>query len=380
MVSTANILDLNDIGDNPEIDFNDIAGLKEPHILISLPRIYVSADKNGIDEGTQNFRSIPESIIPSLWVMCSNIEFSNVDEQTAICKELIKQLTATCKENKNIESIMPYISKIQEIVESAKTFDVDDLYINTNCSSVTFDPIRIFENDEITGLLKNMVPIQVMNNISFYSELLDPSHEMLIRAQCNDTDINRFYYILLEFEKTILFHPTRILNSTSKMINIILFFILLCSHSRPVSDRCANDLIVNLFVYILDLIVRSRLITAWHRYEETRTLLRDFCKNYSKDNLSVMINQYDDEETRANIVLSKIVNLYVSRGGDPNKCSFVKFAEYKQILNEHILIIDNKNYFDFGVNFLTKLLSSNMFTMLNEILNDSKMKVLEDEL
>ena len=90
-----------------------------------------------------------------------------------------------------------------------------------NDSCISFDAIRQYVNDPVTTLLVSAEPI-TFNNASFYSQLSSNEAIMTARAECNDTDMNRFHYCLKMFEKTLKFEPGYVYNKTVKLMNLAL--------------------------------------------------------------------------------------------------------------------------------------------------------------
>lgn len=118
---------------------------------------------------------------------------------------------------------------------------VDDTCIDASTEAITFHTIRVYENGK-TGLLLRHAHT-TWHGLSFYSQF--GNNEPLkarVRLEMNETDLNQMYYILECFEKSPLFHKTRVCNHTVRVTNLCLFYLSLIDNSQPIERTCATQI------------------------------------------------------------------------------------------------------------------------------------------
>lgn len=316
--------------------------------VISLPLIYIDADeRTTTDRVTSNLRVIDECNLQDLIQIALLISNPNNKTQFDICKELVHRLSKHSGEYTQLSTIIQWASDV------ASQMDVDVEYVDTASIPLSFDVIRNYNVDSKTGILTSADQVSI-SNIQLYSQLNgDKSKIQQIREQTNDTDFNRMQYCLAHFENHLMFKPGYLLSQTPKLINMGLVYLCLSSESAPVRGFSSNDIKGNLLSYIIDVVIRSRVIQAWQRDINTKILLKDLFKNYDTRNHIVQLSQMDTSRERAQFFLRLI-----QRKGELSKILNTDFFnKYMDLLAKHKLTIENQDFFTLGSEFIIEMVS-----------------------
>lgn len=316
-------------------------------VVINVPLIYINSnEEESIDRVTPNLRVIKYDTLVDLMKIAMKIQTADVNGQIAICDELATKLAQSQE-----EEYKQFIEFLKWGSEMAKSMDINELYIDVDNVGVTFDVIRNYVCNPETGILVSAIPIGI-DGIQLYSQLQNNEATIQsIREQTNDTDFNRIQYYLAHFEKQLTFTPGYVLNLTTKIINLAFFFMCIYSDSIPISGYCSNDLKGNILSYIVDVVVRSRVMQAWQRDDSTKTLLNDLIKNYDNRNHIIRLIQTPTSRERAQYFLNLVkTKRELAKILDP------KFYDrYIDTLEKFKLNIDTKNYYLLGAAFITEL-------------------------
>lgn len=350
---------INDFANLSDVDAIQPCDVKFYGVVISVPLIYINADEqNGIDRCTPNLRVMEYAVLEDLIQTAIECMSAGRDQQIDRCNYLITRLASLNSEKQN-EGDSADISYIMEFLQFAvslgKDFDIEDDYADITNIPVSFDVIRKYENDVNTGILLSAEPHD-FNQVPLYSMLRDnPAATQQARALMNDSDYNRIQYYLASFEKTLCFQPGHVYSHTTKVINLALFYLCLLNESRPIANHCSNDIKGNILGYIVDLVVRSRVIQAWQRDQGTKLLLSDMRHNYDSRAPMVQFCQLTSARERGQLFM----NLLKQRPDLQKFSEQINFELYINNLNKFKLNINNSEYYLLNSQFLT-CLASNM--------------------
>lgn len=336
------VLDLNE-NTNDTIQPNQIL---PTDVCINIPYIYVHTDENDCkDTLTLNIRVINYEQLKELMKLSHKIHYASNNEQIELSQSLINRLLA--KSSSDQQFISELLNFINVAVDISKDLDVEDEHTDIDTHAINTDIIRNYIVDQQTGILISCEPI-TYNNYSLYSQITDANLKLELRKHLNDTDFNRIQYELSCYEKILLFQPHYIYNKTVKIVNLTLFYLNLISESKSIEGYSMMDVKSNLFGYILDVILRSRLIQAWHRNPMTKKLLMDIIKNYDENHPLVNLCRLETGKARANYLLKQLHKVpEFSKYTQP-----LNFSIYENILNKCIQEYNNSTYYVFNNQFL----------------------------
>lgn len=338
--------DTNSILDSDPISPNDLAS---GDVVINVPYLCISADEfNGRDEAIMpNLRAINYDRLTELMNIAVTIPHATDEQQIDLYHNFINIIIQSATQSvDNISHIMDFLNFAAQL---GKDIDVDDNYIDINTNGISFDIIRKYITDPITGILMSADPIVHDSNIQLYSQLSNEQDVLEIRKLYNDTDFNRIQYYLTCFEKTLMFRPGFVYSRTVKVTNLALFYLCLLNHSRPIDKLCSNDLKANILSYIIDVILRSRVIQAWQKEASSKKLISDLLKNYDKNNHILNLCQLNSAKMRANYFLNQLskkpeLSEYIDH---------IKYESYETLIDRFKQVIDGKEYYMLGSQFIT---------------------------
>jgi hypothetical protein len=178
------------------------------------------------------------------------IEHGDRKEQLNISEKLINEILI------NDNNVMELMNILKNMNEFASQIDVMEDVTNPTRSSISFDVIRIYNNDPTTGLLTDVIE-DVNLEYKLYSQVVEESTVLEIRRLCNDSDFNRMQYILRMFEKSVTLHKDRMFNNAVQISNLLLLYMLIALISESIETHSANDLIYHYMSMIIDITIRS---------------------------------------------------------------------------------------------------------------------------
>lgn len=327
-------------------------------VIINVPYIYINADENeNVDKIIPNLRVINYERLVELIKLGINIFSGDKSEQQSICDQLV-----ACLSLEEDDTYTQFIELLKAGSKTAGYIDVDEDYVDVGSIGVSFDLIRNYVVDPVTGVLQSAEPITI-NGIQLYSQLAGNENDILaIRKATNDTDFNRIQYYLSHFQKQLTFQKNYVVNQTVKAVNLGFFFMGLYAQSRPILGYSSNDLKSNILSYIIDLVVRSRVMQAWQRDLNTKILLSDLVKNYDNRIHIIKLCQLYTPRERAMYFLNLVKNK-----GEISKILQLNFYDkYISLMNLFKMNIEGKEYYSFGSEFLVEL---------GKILPDEKMDI-----
>lgn len=331
-------------------------------VVVNLPLIYVSADEDEHpDESIDNYRVLEFDRLAEIMRVAIRIAGADRDEEMSIWKTLTDLLMRYNKnENGREEPVLAFLDFIGTISRDLK---IDDEYVDSTQSCITFDVIRRYTNDPTTGLLIGSEPEPTEDGLQLYSQTSnDEARIMRIRRERNDTDMNRFHYCLSAFDKTLRFIPGYVYNRTVKVINLALAHLCLISASHPIEGYSSNDLKSNVLAYIIDVVIRSRVIQAWQRDPASRVLMSDLTNNYDKDNVLVALCKLKGPKERAKLLLHEF-----SKAPEcAELCEQLSYESYEQLLERSRRNIHGRVYYAFDNQFLLELLKLNSFEAMRQ--------------
>lgn len=327
-------------------------------VVINLPLIYVSANEDQYtDESIDNYRVLPFDRLAEIMHVAIKIAGADRDSEMNIWKTLT-DLLMRYNDGKREEPVLAFLDFISN---ASHDLQIDDEYTDSTQPCITFDVIRRYENDPSTGLLISSDP-DPCDGLQLYSQTNDDERVMRIRKERNDTDMNRFHYCLTAFEKTLRFLPGYVYNRTVKVINLALAHLCLISASHPIEGYSSNDLKSNVLAYIIDVVIRSRVIQAWQRDPASRVLMSDLTKNYDKENVLIALCKLKGPKERAKLLLHE----FSKTPECAELCEQLSYESYEQLLEQCRRPINGRDYYTFDNQFLLELLKLNSFEAMRQ--------------
>lgn len=333
--------------DSLEISIEEFRRNPNNRVIVSIPSIYVNVDEADEDLSVPNLRVIEYTELCSLMLLASTIETNNVEEQFELCNKLtsmILNMDQNCKE---------YIDFINSVCASVKDSQIEESFENSTTDGILMDTIRMYVNSPDTGLLISAEPYP-FGDVSVYSQL-SPEDVLRVRELTNATDLNHMYYVLHCYEQALLFKPNRLYNNTTDIVNLVLVHILLAMKSAPLQNQCANDLKNNLMAFLVDAVIRTRLISKWKLHKCTNMMLADITNRYCKNNIMVKLCRLDTAKDRANEVYKTFYEYTQKEPKLKPLLATLSFSNYENVLNSTVHAIMNKNYYILSTGFLKSL-------------------------
>lgn len=353
-----------DIMDNEPVDQDDPAIALPGNVVIRVPTIYVNASVEGDarDESIENLRLIDESVLMEIMTVAFDVASATHDRSIEIWKTLVQMLMRFGARSTSSESqVLNFLNYISEF---GKDLDVDDDYIDVESRAINFDVQRVYANDPSTGLLIGYTDVP---GALLYSQLANEESVAAARRANNDTRLNRAYYCLERFERTLKFEPGFVLDKTIKMANLALVHLCLVSASRPLRYMSGNDIKSNMLGYIIDLVIRSRVIQAWQRNESSRRLMADLVRNYDSRHVMVNLCRMTSARDRAKYVLQQFST--IERLQELVKC--LSYDEYERLLERTVVEINGQRYYVFDHRFLVSIAALQSFAAMRRVYRDS---------
>lgn len=375
------------------------------HVIISIPQLFIATNENAAESrAVCNLRLIKYSDFKD--IMHSdvlNIMSDDVIKSTEYCKRMVERYIETdnnkTKQMSDDDTIsMSILNIIEKFYDNFKCFDqIDHTYVNPSTKICEYNLLRKYINtDDGTGQLSDcrlqtlsfgtlrasigLESDPSIDNTEIFSyQQLVGQEELIITARklLNDTDLNRMHYCLAYFSEVLLMRDDYLVDSTLKLKNVCLVFMILIQQSRPIASACANNLLNNFIGFMFDVIVRSRLITRWQQVPWCRNMLQDIIKNYDTQNLIVEVYRLESGQERYNAVMRQMAN---HKSMEMMLSSFT-FSDYMSILESKKITIDGKTYYHFDLEFLSSLLTHKGFSKIAKHFDKlGKNNTLVDEL
>lgn len=320
-------------------------------VVISVPLLYISTDEiPGNDKIISNLRVIKYDLLSELLSKAVDIGKATNEESMELCETFVKYMMngkSEAEMDPNMKAITDFLTFTGKI---AKEMDVDDEYIDVTTEGISFDVIRNYICHPETGILMSAEPTMI-NGIQLYSQLSNDNDILMVRQQTNDTDFMRMQYYLSQFEKILAFKPGYVYNKTMKLANLTLFYLCIIDASKPIDKMCSVDLKANMIGFMIDLIVRSRVIQAWQRDESSRKLLNDMNKNHDSDNPIIQICKMSKASQRAQYVL----NLLGKQRELQEITQSFTYEMYEKLLKDFEHTVDGHTYYCFNSQFITAI-------------------------
>jgi hypothetical protein len=376
------------------------------YVVICVPLIYVNVDeRNGIDQMIPNLRAIKYDKLVDLMQIAIQIPTLQTKQQIELASDLIKRVTdiysiktknsntppsppkninttqpttfnrinEDCTLNKNntpstnntyksmdvgvneeegldymkldkVVGLMSYILKFYEET------NLDGDYVNVDSKAISFDKIRRYHVNPNNGILESCEDVSTADGYELYSQIENPEDHKRIREMTNDTDFNRIQYVLSCLEQFLLFRPGYILNTTIQVINLAYLYSLIYLSSLPIKSSCSNDLKGNIIGYVIDVILRSRVINHWQRNPNSAKLLSDLTANYNKDHIIVKMCRLDSARERAKLIIS----LFSKHS--KQLIEQLNYDKYIELLKENAQTIEKEQYYVFNIQTVYSLI------------------------
>lgn len=332
-------------------------------VIVPLPLICVNCDDRADDRAIKNYRVIRYDVLEKLMNEAKHIEAAGYLDQLEISERFVKEMIASNKQSAETQRMLSCITMFGDL---GRSIDVDDTFVDASTEGITFDPIRKYENDK-TGLLVRHT-LTPYAGLSFYSQFGDNSTiKAQVQREMNETDLNQMYYMLECFEKSLLFDKTRMYNHTVKVTNLCLFYLSLIDNSLPIENMCDSDLKNNILGYLIDVVVRSRVITKWRLNPCSRNLIQDMVRNYDGRNHMVMMCKLETARERADYILKAL-----SKSPETSKAvAGLSYSEYEHVLERSAYTINGEKYFVLKSEFVHGIVATQGFAALNTLNKES---------
>lgn len=359
--------------------------IHEDSVCINCPLIFVNTNEFGKHRTVNNLRVIRFDYLQKLMIIAQKIEMGDSQKQLEATLDLIEILTGENKEmnldetkttndDKTFNEIMRSIIVLSQLTEK---INVDTNFVDIDYDYANFDQIREYINDKETGLLKEVRNVEV-DGISKYSLINEPNRDekiLRIRQYTNATDLNQYYYVMRQFERSLIFAPGRVCQNSTKLANIGLFFSVLCTFSVPVKDKSIASIRVNGVTFIMDAFIRTRIISHWRHATTTKPMISNLIQNFDKNNPFVACCQYDTPRERIQHIIKQMRQ-------DPKYESLVKnisYKEYEDLLESSKFRVKDQEYYSFDVGFLRKLLAMDMIGAVRDFITNMSDEISNDE-
>lgn len=359
-MANSNNVDISSLSDSEAIKPEEIT---DAMCIINVPLIYVDTDLNDPhDQVIPNLRAIDYKMFTELMTMAMDIPKLSNDESVELTHKLIRHLMSNVSNVDDIKSVLEFLEFTSDM---SKKFDLDDDYIDVTSECITFDLIRKYSVDH-NGILVSAEP-HPYKTCEFYSQLPNSNDILLVRNLNQDTDFNRMQFALCSFEKTLTFQPGYIYDKTVKLTNLALWYLILYSMSRRIDTLCSVDLRSNMIAYMIDIVIRTRVIQAWQRSISGRKLLTDMIKNYDNKNHIVSLCKLATPRERAQYMLKILADMQsssevredASMKNIPIEAivSNLNYDWYEEALETTVQIIHNRKYYVFTSDFVVQITS-----------------------
>lgn len=328
------------VKDRPEIKMSEIT---DDSVLIDLGRFYYrSNDAFEETETLSNLRVIKYSDLENLMKYASHIEYGKTySSQKDVINILLPEIN---KFNDTANNDSSYMYLIEIMHTFILKFEIVDEYDALNTIGISFDNTRQYICDPKTNLLESATDTEI-DGKHFYCQF-DEKEIPEIRRKLNDTDYNRFQYILKMFSKTLAFEHTRAYSKISNIMSLVLFHLALLKHSNPLENYSAHDLFTHYLAIMFDILIRSLHFNIW--------LKNPFCIHYisklKKADNDLLLNVCTKKTSRERF------NYFITFIDNPIIQS-ISYDIYESLLKKIEISVNGKSYYDFNIKFIMELLS-----------------------
>ncbi|CAH0393252.1 unnamed protein product [Bemisia tabaci] len=345
----------------------------EDWVYVSIPMIFVDAEENGRDRPEMNLYQIEYKTLKKIMSQALEIDSASNSRQYEIFREKFKiqmnflrlSETVTSKDQSELDcwkSLVKYMDITETVLSMIESHETDEEYKDVCGEGISFDIIRRFTNDPRTHILKDYEKCSWRGIVS-YSQLKNKRDLVeQARLENNDTDLNRIYYILGHFLRTILFDKSKLCNTVAKIFNITLVFVEIAQQSKPVSGYSLDTCVINnLAGFLIDILIRTRNISRWRRLKYSKLMLSDMAYNYDRGhNIMVALCQLETPRER----IQKLIGILKKHEKLKQLFSIKMYDEYERILGKQEREIFGEKYYFFDLVFLKNFLESDIFQRL----------------
>lgn len=332
-------------------------------VIVQVPMICVNCDDRGEDRAIKNFRVIPYETLERLMTVAKQIETASHADQMKISERFVTDMVSSNKHCRDNQLMYNFITMCGDW---GRSIDVADTFVDASTEGISFDPIRKYENDR-TGVLVRHTHT-AWHGRYFYSQFGDDVALIArVRREMNETDLNQMHYMLECLEKSLLFHKTRLYSHSVKVSNLCLFYLSLISNSLPVENMCDTDLRNNFTGTMIDVIVRTRVITKWRLHHCSKSLIQDIVQNYDPTIPMVAICRLETPRERADYILKSL-----------SKCDEVRKAlaglsydEYEKALKQSVYTVNGEEYYVFKSEFVHAIVATQGYAALHAMNDES---------
>ena len=347
--------------EDPQDDLTDFAGgvseqLKPGHMYVLIPQMHVAVHE---DLGQANVnvmvkRQIPIKALEDFLPLAFNVFNSKIPQKDTSFKlcEFVKTIKES-QEDTDVETrdlgsqMLDFVMNLSQLDLMPEDDDCKEtIYgvgpqINTNI-------IRNYVQDSETGLLTGYQAVSY-NNKSLYS-MLTEDELVLVNKATNTNGLTQSLWFLDMAADELLLKPESNINSTAMLINIVLMFMCITQLSSSVYGE-VKHLEHNLISNIIDLMMRTRLLSVWHRVEEKKRLLQlDADKSKIIKPGRIFMN-YPSAADRAKHALE----FCKQSSGSDSLFPANTYEEYIRIINNCRENVNGSEYYFLGENLLLQL-------------------------
>ena len=344
-------------------------------VLISLPTFYVNHNEQEEHLYITNYKHIELETLNAIILKALEIEYGDKKKQL----QIISELSAEVLKNKKFEKAsQTFLSIICDLSKKIIQLDVEENYTNLQYECIDFNVMRKYENYLHNGLLKNHTIIE-----KNYEKFNSMEEIIECRKKLGDSDLNRCYFVIEKFTENVLFKPNRLVDSSLKLTNILLIFIILnlnskdeketssssssSSSSSPLTTESTTILNDHYLAVLLDSLLRFRLLTQWQINPYTRRMLLDMSVNYDKRILLSKLCMAEHLKDKIQIVMTHLNSVKETE----KLAQKINYNDYLNLLNTPDISynVNGKKYYCFYTSFLMNILNTESF---KNTINESK--------
>lgn len=365
--------EVSDLKDVDEIEGSDVSN---HGVVIGMPQ-FLSPEDCGR----------PTLVIKQLRVIAPDVLQNVIGIDMEVCNEkdidknfhVIKRLSGICNmesasANNDVSATgwQKFNTFVDRIIEFSQTMQLDTSYVDPEgLSHIGFDRMSHYTNDPETSDLVAVKdePIKICNRwYHLYSELGgDLEACKKIRKRMNDCDTNRCRYYMQEVVKMLTIETDHLADNSVQLLRIVFLLLAVLTNSRPIRDRCANDLRANYTGYMTDLFFRSRLMQAW--IERQPHIMRNIILNHNKNALMVKMANIATPRGRFTFLADILVKNH------PKLKKYIdsfNYDSYTAVLDDLKVSFDGGKsvWYQFNIDFLTKTYMMQGLTDLAVNIND----------
>ena len=338
--------------------------------VIDVPTIYIEATPDnaiGVDRVTSNFRLIEQAKFCEVLDLTREIAPAKNNHVKRIWLKLVDILKPTLRPEEQNSEVQQFVEHyFNRIVNLIEQVDIVDEHVDVSTCGISFDPLRMYVNEESGPMLVSS-ELTTVGEYSFYSQMPTDDAREEARQLTNDSLLNRLYYCAQHHERTLCFETSYLYNSSLKIMTLAFAYYVLVSLSAPIHRRSSNDLKSHYFSYILDMLIRTRLIKHWQLTSAGQSLLNDVTYNYDMKNPMVKICSLKTVRDRVNYTKQLLNQSPLGRIGDA-----LNYDEYEKCLAENAVSLQGSTYYKFDTKFLTSVFLMSSMENIKTIL--AKMK------